>query len=531
MKSPEPVVPEKRVKTAALLCTFVLIAAALIFTRLGHYALWDDESYTALAAKAVWSTGDTSAIVGHNIVAYQNGAVLSNLKDHYSPPLPAYLSAPFLGLLGDTAFTARLAFAFCGIACFSLIAWWLWVERVNFLSCCLIAIGLLGNVSYLLYLRQARYYALAAFLVIAISYLYLRWKGRTRDTILLGLALSALFASNYMTFAVFCVVLAVDFFLWGRSSFRPSFSQWMTLLGIPVVVCLAVGSIWNPFTADIGAERLAGNSFFERLTLLWWNFRDLNICEFASLAILAVSPFLIRGGQGNDPLLRALTALLFFIGLTTLTSPQPVSATSVADIRYLFVLIPLLVFIQAQVLIRIFKKPVCCLAAAAILFGTNILNGGFLYSTIQSTPSKFIGELISPPLDPYKATSQWIQQNVPSGSSVWVLPEYAVAPLIFHAPQATYAWQLKWPPQDQFKHLPPIHFQGRIAPDYIVGFGPFAQRVRTLTQSWEGVEYRELAILDVFWKDLHRPELFWRTFTPITRFDPTREGVIIFQKK
>jgi hypothetical protein len=32
-------------------------SAVLIFARLGHYALWDDEALTAMTAKNVWRTG------------------------------------------------------------------------------------------------------------------------------------------------------------------------------------------------------------------------------------------------------------------------------------------------------------------------------------------------------------------------------------------------------------------------------------------------------------------------------------------
>src|SRR5690348_2385313 len=83
-------------------------ASVLLFARLGHYALWDDESYTALSAEAVWQTGDTSAIVGKNIVAFRQGTLLKNLHDRFQPPLPAYLAAPFVGEMGNTSLAARI---------------------------------------------------------------------------------------------------------------------------------------------------------------------------------------------------------------------------------------------------------------------------------------------------------------------------------------------------------------------------------------------------------------------------------------
>src|SRR5689334_533651 len=71
------------------------IEAVLLFAGLGHYALWDDEANTALSAKAVLRTGDTSARVDdHNVLAYRGGAELRDLKLRYVPPLQAYVAAP-----------------------------------------------------------------------------------------------------------------------------------------------------------------------------------------------------------------------------------------------------------------------------------------------------------------------------------------------------------------------------------------------------------------------------------------------------
>src|SRR5262245_22360989 len=106
----------------------LLVASGLLFARLGHYALWDDEAITALTAKGVWQTGDTSARVGDNIVAYRSGLLLRNMKDRATPPLQFYIAAPFLGLLGDSALAARLPFAICGLACIVLILWWMFRE-------------------------------------------------------------------------------------------------------------------------------------------------------------------------------------------------------------------------------------------------------------------------------------------------------------------------------------------------------------------------------------------------------------------
>src|SRR5438270_10724098 len=107
----------QRDRTAVYATVFILLAAAvLIFARLGHYPLWDDEAITAMTARGVWRTGDTTARVdGHNILAYRNGLLLRDLKDRFTPPLQFYLLAPVIGLFGESNFICRLPFAVAGL--------------------------------------------------------------------------------------------------------------------------------------------------------------------------------------------------------------------------------------------------------------------------------------------------------------------------------------------------------------------------------------------------------------------------------
>ena len=145
-----------------ILLSVILIGlmSVFIFSRLGHYALWDDEATTALFAQSVWETGDTYALVDDNLVAYNSGAELNTqLKNRYISPFAFYLAAPFVGTNPGSAFSARLPFAICGILSIGLIILWLWRSSLPVLSWILISMGLLGNVSLILYVKQCRYYA------------------------------------------------------------------------------------------------------------------------------------------------------------------------------------------------------------------------------------------------------------------------------------------------------------------------------------------------------------------------------------
>ena len=122
--------------------------AFLMFFRLGHYALWDDEADTALFAISVWRTGDTYAMLDHNLIAHTYGQELKDLRNRYIPPLAFYLAAPFIGLAGQgTTFWARFPFAVCGWLTVAVLLLWLWKANATVRTWLLMSAGILGNVS------------------------------------------------------------------------------------------------------------------------------------------------------------------------------------------------------------------------------------------------------------------------------------------------------------------------------------------------------------------------------------------------
>ena len=130
--------------------------------------------------------------------------------------------------------------------------------------------------------------------------------------------------------------------------------------------------------------------------------------------------------------------------------------------------------------------------------------------------------------------ASWVAKNIPADSSIWVLPEHMAYPLMFHAPEAVYAWQLNaiQRMEGQFSKLPPIHFKGVKMPDYIIVFGPLVVQVREMLKQWktEGVHFENISTIDVFWKDLYRPELFWRSFTTIPVAEKETQCVYVFKR-
>ena len=513
----------------------IVISAVIMFAKIFHYPLWDDEAIDGLMGKAILRTGDTSAIIGHNVMAYRNGLLLNNLRVEGEPPFTAFAAATSMKLFGETSGAARLpvtAFAFAGLL---LLLFWIWKLRPPPIAAITFIIGLLCNVSFYLYSRQCHYYGVAIFSFIAIPYLYFNWSGKKSRLLVMGICSALLLASNYSFFLVLYACLFADYVIWQRKVRTFSFAE-LALIGIPSFLTgLALMAWWNPFHTLMG-NRIAHDSVFQRITLFFWHWRDLNRCEMIVGSLLILAPlvaFICRDAW----LKRALFALgVYVIGMTIL-STQTISETSVSDVRYFSGLIPLFVFIEALTIRDLTSKAAwLAIPLALVAFGTNLLNGGpWQPWGFRSTIVSYVGELMQPPQDPYKPAAEWIRNNVPNESSIWVLPDYMTYPLMFHAPHAVYAWQLRadQKKEEQFKGLPDIHFQGLVSPDYMVVFGPSVLQIRSMLERWKlmGVRYEEVYRINTFWKDLYRPELFWRTFKPIAGFDPESQGIYIYKNR
>jgi len=518
-------------RDAKWLIPVTALLAVLLFFRLGDYSLWDDEAMTALPALAITQTGDTSAMVGKNLIAYQNGKHLRNMKDRLAPPFAPYVAAVLLGFFPNSAFAARLPFALAGLASFILLIIWIRMEGASLRVSLLVSAGWLCNVSLLLYCRQSRYYAFVVLLTILCGIAYSRYLQGKGHLILISVLMGLLYGFFYLAYFILGACFALDYFIFGRKQRKLSVSDVVGAVLTQAAIIVPVFIIWNPF-GTIYSEVATPNTPFQHLSLIWWNIRDMNANEFCSIVFLAIATF-AAWRFGKPAILRLGIFLFFYVILTSLVSPQPLADATQADVRYLAGIIPVGILIAALSIDWLAGKSNLMSGAMAVLiFGTNLTNGGLLLEKFRSTPVLFAKELVHPNPEPYTAASDWIKKNVRNGETIWVVPEYMMYPLMFSAPHAIYAWQLDNPPREQFKNLPPIHFKGVVPPDYLIAFGPVSTQLRALMKTWrkQGLVYTEAANLHVFWKDLYRPELFWRSFTPIKDFNPQSDGIFIFHR-
>jgi hypothetical protein len=509
------------------------IAALSLFYRLDNYSLWDDEAQTALLARAILRTGDTSIDVGGgNIMAYQDGLMVRDGKDRVSSPLASALAALSLAISGKDgeAWVVRLPFAFAGLLCVSLFLWWIRKAPPPLQG--LLFLAVLSNLSFFLYCRNARYYALILLICVAIGYLYHLWEKEQRDwryCVGISVLFVLLYAAHGLAFFGVAVTFFVDFVIFRR--WRLSWKQWITFVLPQLLLTAPLAALWNPFQTDF-QRNLEMNSLWNRLTLLGWSIRDLNVCEFyvGGLILLA----LIMAPR-DGMLRRLLVGGLTFLVVVSALSPQVVERTAMADVRYYLPVIPWGWWVGAWVLWRLLMRwPVVLWGAAVGIYGTNFFHGGLWQSSgLRSTAWVYWNELRNPIEEPYRPVAKWIREEVPEGSTVVVFPSYMMYPLMFHAPGVIYGWQFSEMNRRRYPDLPRIHFQMLEAPDYFILFGPPGLSVLPSLAQREAElgEYRLEKVFPVFWRDLFRPELPWRTFSTIKNFSLDRDAIYVYRRR
>jgi len=505
----------------------LLLSLFFLFYGLNHYALWDDEALTALAARGIIKTGDTTAFLDHNIVAYRNGSLLYQGHDRSTPPLSAYMLAPILYLGGSQAWVCRLPFALLGFFTIFFMFYWLWEVKVDLCVWIMLAIAILGNVSLFLYFRQCRYYSPAIFLSVLSAYFYLNLKKRSDYQWFLFLSITLLFLASSLNYAAFMIVLFVDFFFWGRKdgwSLKKIFLP-LALHGILLLFFLA---IFNPLKTP-NASYFLSNTIADKWRLLWLSIRDMNRGEFFPALILLGFTWSVVFRKDRWILRGGVAFLVYIVGIAFL-SPQNGKTASFADIRYFAPVIPLALVLTVFILYHLLqRRRLLAVAFAFLVFWSNVFNElGLGYAGLRSTILAYVAELTCPPPEPYAPTVKWIESNVRPKESVLVLPPFKTYPLMFHAPQAIYAWQFRDPPPRDFAHVDPIHIQGRIKPDYIIAFGPI---ILELAKSPLAQDYHLVEVLPYYWQDLYRPELFWRTFRPVQYDKHAWQEIYILKRK
>lgn len=525
---------------------FFISLFLLIFVRLGFYPFFDDEANTAIFAHGILTTGDTSAIFGHNIWGYRNGLELNaDLKNRLVAPLGYYVTAPFLALFGSDAFFARLPFAIASLITIAVVILWLFQIKASLKTFILTWLGFLGNISFILFSRQCRYYALAMLFSLLTTYFYLyqtRHKTQRntswRATFFLTLSLILLLSSHYLAYAGMACALALDFLLWGRHHHPFSRVQLFFILICQLIAGYFIVSTWYPLGKNI--DGLSSQSWLiQRFYLVWLNLRDINSAEFISTFMLYLAPLIYFMRQNRSSiLLRLPVGLAIILIVVALFSPQLAEIGNYADVRYLSFALPGFIFLSVVTIENLPLKNIYQYLFAILFFFSTLPHIIFSAFTqgppipFRSTFFAYLHELYSPPSSACEATIKWINKYTKPGETAFVQPSFSMYPLMYHAPRLIYGWQFNEKARIKFPHLPAIQYIEQVMPTYIVFFGytPLTRShfIQHLKNTYH-VNYVQVATLNISIDTRSRPEMFWHSFYPVTHFNIDREGVYIFK--
>jgi hypothetical protein len=360
----------------------------------------------------------------------------------------------------------------------------------------------------------------------------LLWNGRRRRLIGFSILAILLMLTHYLPYAGLMTAIGIDYIFFERRRNRLPWWDVVWFLGVQFLAAIVAVWIWNPLNKGVVPDFADRSWLIDKLTLVWWNFRDLNACEFGAGLLLLVAPILYFFDR-NRWLLRCWLAIVVYCVIVAFLSPQPAAVTYVADIRYVSAIIPLCIFLMALEIVVLSRgKWYAAIPIAALVFGTNIVHQPWKPSSWRSTTYQWLEELCAAPTTSVRQAADWINENVKPEQSVLVGPIHMSYSLMYHAPHAVYAWQIKPPPEGDFKDLPIIHFFGEGAPEYILSYGPSA-KVESVVNAYreqKQINYVLVAKLDTTWDERIRPELFWHRFKPLSASERPQQVIYIWKR-
>jgi 4-amino-4-deoxy-L-arabinose transferase-like glycosyltransferase len=537
----------------------VVAAGYLLFKNLGDPALWDDEAQVGIIAKNFLKTGHLSGWDGRNLYGFRNGTVLSpadlTIKQ---PPLMFLVTALSFHVLGVSEWAARMPFAALGF----LIIPMLWSTLANWkvgnaVERTLAVAAVALSPTFLLNMRQCRYYALSCFFAVLAVW---AWQ-RSRPWVALAALVLHVYA-NYLLGTAFAVTFVLSLIGFDQPLQRPPLRRILALGGaflIATVPYLVATRAWE--RPDFPVAPLS--VFDRKFQLVRWALWDLSRMNvFPVLLVAAVA----LGWRRLPADVRSLTARLAFLGLVNtlcvaLLSPQDPTTADGFEVRYLIAGVPWLVLALALPLAHLCvtlpsPRKVVPAAVLAVWVSSNALTQiptglgrrlgirHFPVSLRLLLPA-YVREIHTHYLTSNEAAVRFLSQHVRPGDRVLALPAYFSDPLMFYlGEQVLVCCQITAAspifPSLRQASFPPYVFMPEHPvdlPEWVVFFG-WHRVDRDLIEAFNvmgadgqpRLHYEPYATLPVYYYQTQRPEFGDHAFGPRSSFDINSEGVYVYRQ-
>ncbi|MEM7144561.1 MAG: hypothetical protein AAF591_05470 [Verrucomicrobiota bacterium] len=540
--------------------TWFLIAVFASFTYLGFKGLdnawfWDDEAFASIIAKNWNATGECTVWDGRNLVKYPNTLHLPDNLRHTVGTLPIYLITVSQKLMGPTTLAGRVPSVLASIAAFWLLNFCLCRQFGRGSPTHLYMIALFAfSTSQLLFFRTGRYYALATALCMASFALYLVYVDRRSPAAILGLALVMILSyfTNPLLWVAFSAALAVHFLIFHVRSLTKRDIIWIAVAAA-LVLAVCVPSIVSNRIGAIPLEDSNVPFHIEKITLLWYYVRDLNLLgifawPIALLLIIVFAWRIFKTKTSSFANVRpwldwAIIGFAFLVVLVLLTW-QRSELTSYADMRYGVPALPFLTIFSAAACALLQKRHWALgVSLAAILTLTNLLGAvPSKYWTAKWLLPAYLKEIHNPYPTAIQEVSNYLMDKVEQDDIVYAVPFYESYPLMFYLGDQVRITGLlneQSPVKGKIPGDPDYLYAERTTPDWIILYGlhedpaklaGFFGRSRTPGDTNPSAYYKLETTIDVHWRNAQKPEPAAHSFSPITDFDATKEGVTILKR-
>jgi hypothetical protein len=533
-----------------LIIAIFLAAASLSLVRLDNTYFWDDEALTAIGAKNLLLTGHLTGWDGRNLVAYHNGTLLDkDLRLVGSPPLHHLIAAASFRLFGMSTWSGRFPFVLAGLASLCVLSLILRQEYSAASHICIYGTAVMAtSISYLLNIRQCRYYSLAMLFSLLTFFMYRQCIRSSRLAYYILLAISAvlLFYSNFLLCAAFLAALALLCMVFHRDDLRKNiakFSIAFFLFILATVPYAVINRIWYRPDVQYEGEPL----HVWKLSLLWWNLRELNLLGFMPWMVAAgLLYFMIRYRRKCNEAAMALQWSVLCLGYVVslvCMSYSHVVKTAIGDDRYLIPTLPFLCGLTGVFLWFVHSRTrIGAMAILILIVTTNLLSVTPTNWKFQLRLPAYIDEVLHDYPTAYSQAVQFLSENVKQDEKVFAWPEYANYPIMFYlgdkVKMCCTLYSTSHIPQDTIESLNAPLLVDENFPDWFILFGMDSradERISFFSREhlYEGqqiqLSYRLVKVLDVYWFDSSRPELPWHTFGPRTGFDRQREAVYVMR--
>lgn len=515
-----------------------LIGGVLLFYNAGNYFFWGDEAVTALHGKNILKFGLPYGFDGRNLHEFSGYYLNYDFLPLLDPWAQFYVAAASFGIFGITSFGGRALFIIFGFA--AMVMQYLFVSEY-FKNQRLAAINLLfivTSVSFLLYARQCRYYPLGMFLTPAIGYFYTQYKDRHWEVILLSLVFSFAYFSNSLIGVALLGSMAISFFMFdNRNKALRFFLKPLPLMGL----IIGVYSLWLYRDGFSGTPTNFKNIHpYDFSRIIWLYFKDYNLTQllpfgmFIILILMWIKNGLLHNRNSVINVSKELSIIVLIVVFTILISilsPQ-ISSAKFSDIRYAAPVFSMLLLVQAFAIEKIFNWRKWQWLGYVLLIAavfTNIMT----FNPFRSYLYDYIKENIKPFDNSVKVAVLSLENMVRDNDIVFVCPNHMLAPLEFYLGDKVLFCNVvgedSYNLSTKASRLPRYVYSSDIVPDWIVFFGlgvdlqHTAQHLNKLNLS-----HYKIYTFPILGTDVSRPELFWRSFVPISQFPP-KQGLFILE--